>query len=116
MSDVPVSVNADDLRAREDGVGLVLVLDIQAADSGNQVLRERQVVVLLRLGVDVLDNDIDRLARVFLLQVDSSYKVGVLEDLRRLEDAAEHLLRDIGIAEVGLGVCEEEQRCGAACE
>ena len=112
----PVCVNTDNLGAREDGVGLVLVLDIQTSDSGDEVLRERQVVVLLRLRVDVLNNKIDCLARVFLLQVDSSYKIGVLEDLRRLEDAAEHLLRDIGVAEIGLGVCEGEQRCGAACE
>ena len=116
MSNSPVCVNADNLRAREDGIGLVLVLDIQASDSGNQVLRERQVVVLLGLRVDILDNDIDRFARVLLLQVDGSYKVGVLEDLWRLEDALEHLLGDIGVAEVGLGVYEGQQCCGAACE
>jgi hypothetical protein len=116
LSNSPVCVNTDNLRAREDGVGLVLVLDIQTSDSGNQILRERQVVVLLRLRVDVLDNDIDRLARVLLLQVDSSYKIGVLEDLRRLEETTEHLLGNIRVAEVGLGVYEGQQRRGAACE
>lgn len=112
----PVCVNTDNLGAREDGVGLVLVLDIQTSDSGDEVLRERQVVVLLRLRVDVLNNKIDCLARVFLLQVDGANEVGMLEDLRRLEGAAEHPLGHVGVAEVGLGLCEREQSCGAACE
>lgn len=112
----PVCVNTDNLRAREDGVGLVLVLDIQTSDSGDEVLRERQVVVLLRLRVDVLNNKIDCLARMFLLQVDGANEVGMLEDLRRLEGAAEHLLGHVGVAEVGLSLCEREQSCGAACE
>jgi hypothetical protein len=92
FSFLPSLVQCNDLHIEGSLRSVLLVLGLQTTNPGNHTLLERQIVLRLRLFVDVLHNNIDRLARVALLQVDVPHEVGVAEVLRRLEGRREDIL------------------------
>lgn len=85
---------------------ILLVSDFQSSNPGEQARLERQIVLGLRLRVNVLDYDVDGFPRVGLVEVDGPDQVVVLEDLGRCEGARQHLLGDQWLGVVELGGCE----------
>lgn len=92
----PSLIQCNDLHVEGSFRGILLVLGLQSTNPADHMLLKGQVVLRLRLLVDVLNYDIDCLARIVLLQVDVSHEVGVAEVLRRLEGRREDVLRALG--------------------
>jgi len=97
---LPSLVQRNDLNIERRLRGILLVLGLQSANPANHTLLKRQIVLGLRLFVDILNDNIDRFPGVALLQVDVSDQVGVAEVLWWVE-GREDVLRAVG--EVGVG-------------
>jgi hypothetical protein len=109
LSFLPSLVQCNDLHIEGSLRSVLLVLGLQTTNPSNHTLLEGKIVLRLRLFVDVLHDNIDRLARIALLQVDVPHKVGVAEVLRRLEGRWEDVLGAMG--EVRLSSRKGEQAC-----
>jgi hypothetical protein len=90
--ELPFRVEAYHLDFEDAQVGILLVSYFESSNLGNQARLEWQVVFGLRLRINVLDDDVDGLARVCLVEVDCPDEVVVLEHLGRRKGAREQLL------------------------
>jgi hypothetical protein len=102
-AELPFRVKAYYLDLEQAQVGILLVSYFEPSNPGDQARLEGQVVLGLRLRVNVLNDDVDRLAWVGLVEVDRPDEVVVLEDLRRRKGAREQLLglQRLGVVELG---------------
>ncbi len=93
LNGIPRGVNAHYFDSEAGVGGILLVLDFQSPHSSQQALFDRQKVLGLSLGIDVLNDHVDGLARVALLQVDIPHEVHIAEVLRRRECGGQDVAR-----------------------
>lgn len=85
LSNIPMRIDLDHIHQEPQCLWLLLVLDLKASHSGQHTRLEGKIVLGLRLGIDILNQYVDRLARVVLVEVDMPDQIHIAEVRCRLE-------------------------------